>query len=108
MLEQGSREVTICCASHTLSETEQHYSTVKKEALACVWAIEHWDKYLLGKPFALHTDQHVLQQVLNSPTQAESAHKMSKFICWAERLTAYDFKIAYRPGRDNLVPDALS
>ncbi len=39
----------------------------------------------------VHTDQHALQQVLGSPMQVESAHKTSKFICWAERLLDYDF-----------------
>ncbi len=106
--EQGGHEVTVCCASHTLTETERHYSTVEKEALACLWAIEHWEKYLLGRSFTLHTDQHALKQVLGSPTQAENTRKTSKFIRWAERLSAYDFTIAYRPGSENLVPDALS
>ncbi len=68
MQEQGGHEITVCCASHKLSETEQHYSIVEKDMLACIWAIERWDKYLLGKPFTLHTDQHMLQQVLGSPT----------------------------------------
>ncbi len=43
---QGSKEVTISCASHTLSATERNYSTVEKEALGCMWAVEKFDKYL--------------------------------------------------------------
>ncbi len=92
---QGGKEVTISCASHTLSATEHNYSTVEKEALGCMWAVEKFDKYLLGLPFTLHTDQQALQQVLGSPTQAASKWKMSKFIRWAEHLSAYDFTLAY-------------
>ncbi len=80
---------------HTLTETERHYSAVGKEALTCLWAIEHWEKYLLGRPFMLHTDQHALKQVLGSLMQAENTCKMSKFIDWAEHLSAYDFTITY-------------
>ncbi len=73
-----------------------------------MWAVEKFDKYLLGIPFTLHTDQHALQQVLGSPTQAANKCKTSKFIHWAECLSACDFMLAYRPGKENYVPDMLS
>ncbi len=91
-----------------LSATECHYSTVEKEGLGCLWAVEKSEKYLLGRPFTLHTDQHALRQILGSPLQAESKRNTSKSICWAERLAAYDFMLVYRPGKDNSVPDMLS
>ncbi len=50
---QGGQEVMITCASHTLSKTERHYSAVEKEALGCLWAVERFEKYLLGHPFVL-------------------------------------------------------
>ncbi len=105
---QGGKEVTISCTSHTLSTTERNYSAVEKEALACMWAVEKFDKYLLGVPFTLHTDQHALRQVLGSPTQAASKRKTSKFIHWAECLSAYNFMLAYCPGKVNFVPGMLS
>ncbi len=42
------REVTITCASHMLLEMEHHYLAVEKEALGCLWAVEQFEKYLLG------------------------------------------------------------
>ncbi len=39
-----------------VSKTEWHNCTVEKEVLVCVWAMNHGDKYLLGKPFMQHTD----------------------------------------------------
>ncbi len=47
---QGGKEVTITCASHMLSAAECNYSAVTKEALICMWAVEKFDKYLLGIP----------------------------------------------------------
>ncbi len=78
---QGGKEVTISCASHTPSTTERNYSTVEKEALGCMWAVEKFDKYLLDLPFTLHTDQQALRQVLGIPMQAASKRKMSTKLC---------------------------
>ncbi len=100
--------MTVSCASHTLSSTVWHYSASEKEALTCLWAVEHFEKFLLGKQFTLHTDQHALRQLLTSPAKAEGVRKASKYIRWAEHLSAYDFDISYRPGKENLVPDVLS
>ena len=38
---QGDLEVPIQFASHTLSDRERNFATNEKEALACLWAIEH-------------------------------------------------------------------
>ncbi len=67
--------MTITCVSHTLSEMERHYLAVEKEAFGCLWAVEWFEKYLLGRPFVLHMDQHALRQVLGSPSKAESVRK---------------------------------
>ena len=38
-----------------MSETEQRYSQIEKEALACVWALERLQMYLMGRKFKLFT-----------------------------------------------------
>ncbi len=87
---------------------EHRYSTAEKEALACVWAVEKFEKFLLSRHFTLHMDQHALHQILSSPSKAVGIRKTLKFIRWAELLSAYDFDIAYQKGEENLVPNALS
>ncbi len=48
--------MTVAFVSRTLTATERKYSMVKKEALACVWAVEKWWPYLWGQHFTLRTD----------------------------------------------------
>ena len=43
---QNGREVPVQFASHTLQDRERNFATNKKEALGCLWAAEHWKKYL--------------------------------------------------------------
>ncbi len=91
-----------------LSSTERNYAPAEKKALACVWACEKFAKFLLGHHFSLYTDQRALEKLLLSPAKAEDIRKSSKFIRWAECLSAFDFMPIYRPGSENFVPDMLS
>ena len=50
---QEGRRVSIQFALHTLSPAERNYAVNEKEALACPWACEHWEKFLPGQPFFL-------------------------------------------------------
>ena len=49
---QRGQEVPIAFASRALQPNERAYSVGEREALACIWACEHWHYYLYG---TLHT-----------------------------------------------------
>lgn len=51
-------------ASRTLSTAECKYSTVEKEGLACMWAIERCRTYLWGHRFTQCTDHQALTTLL--------------------------------------------
>ena len=48
--KSGERRV-ICYASRILSDVERRYAQTEKEALALVWASEHFHMYVYGIEF---------------------------------------------------------
>jgi len=68
VLLQKSGEVwkPVAYASRSLSETEQHYAQIEKEALATTWACEKFSTYLIGKMFDIETDHKPLVPLLNT------------------------------------------
>ena len=52
--------------SRALTEVEQRYAQIEKEALAVTWACERFRDYLLGKQFQIQTDHKPLVPLLGS------------------------------------------
>ena len=101
---QDGKERPIACFNKTLSSAERNYAANEREALACLLAMEHWEKFLLGKKFTLRTDHKPLKTLL----QPGSRRQSSKFERWRERLSHFDFDTQYLPGPQNQTADALS
>ena len=101
--QDGERPVAF--ASRTLSPTERKYSASEREALACMWACEHWNFYLYGRHFTLVTDHQALKTLL---TTGGSGHRPLRLHRWSDRLFQYTFTVTYRPGKLNVVADCLS
>lgn len=60
---RGHDLVSVAFASRRLADAEKKHSTCELEALARVWACEHWRVYLWGRSFTLHTDHQALVTV---------------------------------------------
>lgn len=88
--------------SRQMTDAEKNYPTHEQELLAVVHAIQHWRYYLDGSHFVVYTDHATLQHF---PTQPKLTRRQAH---WMELLQEYDFEFRYRPGKDNVVPDALS
>ena len=100
--DQGSGDQPIAFESRKLTPAELNYPIHEKELLAIVHALQVWQVYLEGKPFTVITDHASLEYL-------QTQHKLSRRQArWLELLQSYDFTIRYRPGRSNVVADALS
>ena len=93
----------VCFFSRKFNSYQLNYSTIEKEALALIWALQHFDVYLgTGVPLVVHTDHNPLT-FLNSmccPNQ--------RLMRWCLFLQDYSLDIRHIKGTDNVVADALS
>jgi len=97
----SGREHVISYASRSLSDREKKYSATEKEALAVVFATDHFRAYLLGRKFTVVTDHHALQWL-------HSVNPKGRLGRWVMDLQEYSFDVRHRPGNANGNADALS
>lgn len=89
-------------ASRTLNKTEEAYSATGKELLPIVWALKVFRSYLYGQTVKIFTDHQPLTYNLSSKTTNR------KLMNWRNFIEEHDYEILYKPGRANVVADALS
>ena len=92
-------------ASRAMSETEQRYSQIEKEALAIVWACEKFSDYIVGKLVQLETDHKPLVPLLSTTHLDRIPPRVLRF--WL-RLTRFDYSIEHVPSKFLYTADALS
>ena len=93
----------IAYGNKSLTDVEKRYCQTEKEALALVWAVEHFRMYLYGKEtFDLVTDHKPLEVIFG-----DRSKPCARIERWVLRLQAYNFKVIYRPGKTNIA-DSLS
>ncbi|XP_053686512.1 uncharacterized protein K02A2.6-like [Sabethes cyaneus] len=109
VLVQEDKEKTrriISFASKALTVIEKKYSQNQREALAAVWAVEHFSYFLMGRHFTLCTDAQGVSFILNR-SREDSKRALTRADGWALRLSPYDYDVQYIRGRDNIA-DASS
>ena len=99
---EGESKLPVAFASRKLKGPELNYSTVEKECLAIVWAVQKFSRYLYGKEFRLETDHEPLVY-LNS-----SKVTNPRLMRWALMLQPYRFSLEAIRGCDNVGADYLS
>ncbi|TIA84783.1 hypothetical protein E3P99_04119 [Wallemia hederae] len=88
--------------SKKLHGAQIHYATHIKELFAIKEALEGWRQYLEGQRFDVYTDHYSLQYIRTQPDLSKVQRR------WIEKLADFDCEIIYKPGRTNIVADALS
>ena len=90
--------------SRRLSPAERNYDVGNRELLAVKLALEEWRHWLEGAehPFIVWTDHRNLAYI-------QSAKRLSsRQARWALFFGRFNFSLTYRPGSQNVKPDALS
>ena len=105
-MEDGS-EHPIAYASRTLTIAGRNYSNLEREALALVFGVKKFHKYIYGTHFSLVTDHKPLESLFNEKkaTQPMAAARVQR---WDLTLAAYSYSIEYKPGPEHANADALS
>jgi hypothetical protein len=90
--------------SRKFTPAEINYEIYDKELLAIVDCFKVWRRYLEGATHTIqvYSDHQNLEYFIT--TNVLNRHQAR----WAQELAGVDFKIFYRPGKQNGKPDALS
>ncbi|KAG2903322.1 hypothetical protein PC115_g15360 [Phytophthora cactorum] len=103
MHDHEGRDCVVYYQSRQLKPAERNYPVHDKELLAMKYALAKFRVYLLGsEPFVVYTDHASLRTAVKSP------HISQRMAGWLACFTEYDFRVEYKPGRLNVVADALS
>lgn len=101
VLSQEGRPITMI--SRNLSRTEANYATNERELLAIVWALKELRHYLYGvSDISIFTDHQPLTFAMSEK------NPNSKMRRWHAFIEEFSPKFFYKPGKDNVVADALS
>ena len=104
-VQSDGKRRPVCYASRSLTETEQRYAVIEKEALAATWACEKFTDYVLGLHFQVETDHKPLVALLNSKELAKMPPRLQRFRL---RMMRFDARTVYIPGKQQLTADTLS
>ena len=106
LLQVGSDGVDhpVCYFSRKFNRHQMVYSTIEKEALALVWAVQYFDVYLSSAsvPITVYTDHNPLVFIDRMRTSNQ------RIMRWSLILQPYSLKIEHIKGIDNVIADALS
>lgn len=101
--DDDGNERVISYESRQLKAAERNYPVHDKELLAMKYALAKYRIYLMGdRSFTVYTDHASLRTAINSP------HLSQRMARWLSFFAEFNFKVEYKPGRFNVVADALS
>ena len=100
VLAQGDRPVQYL--SRKLTPAEANYSTIEKECLCIVWAIDKCKRFLFLRDFVIQSDHKPLQWL------HRMKDKNQRLLRWSLALQEVSYKAEYKKGILNSNADALS
>ncbi len=97
-------EKPVAYYSKKLNRHQQRYSTIEKEGLALVLAIQHFEFYVAGsqKELLVYTDHNPLVFI------EKFKGNNQRLFRWSLVLQPYNLVIQHLPGKLNVIADTLS
>jgi len=104
--EDGSKEkVLIYAASRSFKSAETRYSTIRRELLAVVFAVQKFRRFLIGRDFLIRTDHRPLVGLFKKPLLSIENEDLRDLV---SQMSEYSFTVEYVPGPSNAFPYWLS
>ena len=90
--------------SKKINRHQKHYSSVEKETLALISALQHFDVYINGSPFVtvVYSDHNPLVFI------NRIKEKNRRLLKWSLMLQDVNIEIRHIKGKDNIIADCLS
>ncbi len=101
VLMQNNRRIAYTARS--LTPAEQNYSTIEKELLAVVFALQRFHFYMAGRQVEIRTDHQPLLGAAQNVLLQDNPRLDRLF----DQIIGYNLTWTYVPGRNNQLPDFL-
>ena len=94
----------VCFHSAKVKKHQRAYSTIEKEALSLLLALEKFEVYVGNSKFkvVVFTDHNPLQFV------QKMKNKNQRLLRWSLALQAFNIEIKHIKGKENIIADTLS
>ena len=94
----------VCYFSKKFNKHQKNYSTIEKECLALILAIQQFEVYLTSSisPIVVFSDHNPLSFL------HKLKNKNQRLLRWSLLLQEFNLDIRHIKGKDNIIPDALS
>ena len=106
LLQEGADGIDhpVCFFSRKFNKPQLNYSTIEKEALALLLALQHFEVYVGSSsvPVVVYTDHNPLTFLSRMYNQNQ------RLMRWALIIQNYNLVIKHKKGLDNVLADALS
>ena len=96
--------IQFCYFSRKFNKNQRNYSTIEKECLSLILALQHFEVYVtaLSSPLVVYSDHNPLVFL----HKLRSKHQ--RLLRWSLMLQEYNLEIRHIKGKDNLIADCSS
>ena len=99
---EDGKPYVVYYASKTLNDAQRNYTTIEKEVLVVVYALDKFRAYLVGSDIIIFTDHSSLKYLL---TKKDAK---SRLIRWVLLLQEFNLQIKDKKGVENVIANHLS